>query len=236
MKHCLYCDQLYIDEVSWRFFLGLNEETTLCSICRGSLQEIHGEICHCCGRPLSLFPEKYRQDQLCYDCVRWEKEKNWQGLLTKNRSLYIYNDHLKEMIARIKYRGDAKLIEAFQLPLKKLFKKHFKDYTVVPIPLSEKRHYERGFNQAELLARLLDVPVMNALVRTIHEEKQSKKSRAERIAIKHPIFRMVEQQSVHSKNILLIDDVYTTGSTLRQAALALKEAGATTICSITLAR
>src|SRR5690606_40303855 len=106
----------------------------------------------------------------------------------------------------------------FNTPLKKTFKTHFStSYFIVPIPLSDERLYERGFNQAVVLAGLLDMPVHEVLART-HLEKQSKKSRSERIAGEN-VFRVIGE--VQGRGVLLVDHIYTTGSTLRQAGKVL---------------
>jgi len=106
---------------------------------------------------------------------------------------------------------------------------------LVPIPLSDERLYERGFNQAESLALEAGAEPINLLKR-VHSEKQSKKSRNERIRLPQ-VFQLSETAPpFQNKQILLIDDVYTTGSTLRQAAIILRQAGAKSVQSLTLAR
>uniref|UniRef100_UPI0013D4F33D ComF family protein n=1 Tax=Peribacillus alkalitolerans TaxID=1550385 RepID=UPI0013D4F33D len=103
-------------------------------------------------------------------------------------------------------------------------------------PLSEERHYERGFNQAELLAIGLKKHTSNLLKRKNHEEKQSKKSRNDRLQKKENPFEFVDEINAMGKKFVLVDDVYTTGSTIRYAAMVLLEAGAREVSSITLAR
>ncbi|WP_353737005.1 phosphoribosyltransferase family protein [Bacillus sp. CMF12] len=104
---------------------------------------------------------------------------------------------------------------------------------LVPIPLSSERLYERGFNQSSALIHEAGFTVTELLSR-IHSEKQSKKSRQERIHL-HQVFQPLNVD-IEDKIILLIDDIYTTGSTLYHAAKVLKAGGAESISSITLAR
>jgi competence protein ComFC len=156
------------------------------------LERINGEICRICGRPFSLFPEQYRQGDCCNDCIRWGENEYWSGILQQNRSLYVYNDFLKEVIAKLKYRGDAELVKAFYPVVKKHFKKISRNALIVPIPLSNERQYKRGFNQAELFARGISSNVVMLLERQTHEEKQSKKTRDERLKQKENPFKVIE--------------------------------------------
>lgn len=236
MSYCLYCHQSYTERWSWTDLFGLSIAAMLCPDCEDKMELIKGEICRICGRPFSLFPEQYRQGDCCNDCILWEKNEVWTGILQQNRSLYVYNDFFRELIAKLKYRGDAELVKAFYPVLKKQFKKISQYALIIPIPLSEERSYERGFNQAELLAKGINNHVALLLERKTHEEKQSKKTRDERLEQKENPFKVIESNKVQDQIILLIDDVYTTGSTLRYAAKVLLEAGAKQVSSITLAR
>ncbi|WP_156774302.1 ComF family protein [Fictibacillus arsenicus] len=158
------------------------------------------------------------------------------GVLQQNRSLYVYNDFLKEVISKIKYRGDAELVKGFYPVMRSKLKGISGDTILVPIPLSNERHYERRFNQADIIARGFNRDVHNLLERNAHEEKQSKKNRLERMKKKDNPFIVIDNNSIRGHSVLLIDDVYTTGSTLRYAAKVLIEAGAISVSSITLGR
>nr|WP_309098555.1 ComF family protein [Fredinandcohnia onubensis] len=233
MATCILCHNYFEEVDSWATLFSLVEPDPLCSTCSDKFEKIEGELCEKCGRPFSGVAEEHREGNLCYDCVRWEKDPHFQSVLTKNRSIYLYNDFAKEVISLYKFRGDFVISSIFKTPLKKAFNTHFNSsYLVVPIPLSNERLYERGFNQAKALAGLLGVPVHEVLART-HLEKQSKKGRSERIAGEN-VFRLTDE--VHGKDILLVDDIYTTGSTLRHVGKVLLEAGAKSVSSLTLMR
>ncbi|WP_313959728.1 ComF family protein [Cytobacillus oceanisediminis] len=167
------------------------------------------------------------------DCKRWEEDEYWSGSLDQNRSLYRYTDFTKEVVARFKFRGDYVLSKVFAADLRLSLQDFQYDY-IVPVPLSEERLYERGFNQAEAIIKAVGLTPTHLLSR-MHTEKQSKKSRAERIHIEQ-IFKLQADIDIHSKTIMLIDDIYTTGSTLWRAAKLLKENGAARVYSFTLAR
>jgi competence protein ComFC len=237
LSYCLFCHVSYTDTWSWASLFGLTRAPLLCQLCDSKLELIKGEICRICGRSFSLFPEQYRQGDCCYDCIRWERDEEWTGFLQQNWSLYVYNDFLKELIAKLKYRGDAELMKGFYPIVQSTFRNISRSSLLVPIPLSEKRHYERGFNQSEILARCINNKEVNLLLkRKTHEKKQSKKNRKDRIEKKDNPFEVINSEKIKGKSITLVDDVYTTGSTLRYAAKVLLEAGAKSISSITLGR
>ncbi|MBM4760877.1 ComF family protein [Bacillus sp. B15-48] len=231
-QYCLICHQMLEPEVSWHSLFCRREEEVICLSCKNKLKPLDGELCRICYR---ILDNEYKMENICYDCIRWEESDEWGGLLTQNCSLYQYDDFLKELIARFKYRGDYVLASIFKQAItKKLKNESFDLFT--PIPLSEERLYERGFNQAEALivqAGQLATPMLTR----IHTEKQSKKSRADRIHLPQ-VFKINRERKnlIQGKKILLVDDIYTTGSTLRHAAKVLNENGSKLVCSLTVAR
>lgn len=238
MKLCHYCHTPFIEQVSWQLFIGLTESPLLCPLCEAKLEKITGEMCERCGRKYVDDPKIFHNKQKCNDCIKWEQDDHWSGLLTKNRSLFVYNDFLKEVMARFKYRGDVELGKIFAKPLQQLIKQFPQNAIIVPIPLSEKRRYERGFNQAEILAQFLGKP-KNVLKRIGDEEKQSKKSRKQRLdKFKKNSFVLLETVNnfIENNDIIIVDDIYTTGVTIRNAAKILLENGAKSVSSITVAR
>lgn len=231
--HCLLCHEVILPTIGWGALLSPEKERLLCSTCESKLEKISGERCRICSRPFSQLDEQFRHGDLCNDCVRWEEDPEWSGFLNKNLSLFLYHDFLKEVIARFKFRGDYVIAKVFAEQIRKELAKLEYDI-LVPIPLSEERLYERGFNQAEALLTEAGSTPTQVLTR-IHSEKQSKKSRTERIHVPQ-VFQMSDEIDLSGQTILLVDDIYTTGSTLRHAAKLLKGAGAVRIQSITLAR
>nr|WP_277722745.1 double zinc ribbon domain-containing protein [Bacillus safensis]MDH3094896.1 double zinc ribbon domain-containing protein [Bacillus safensis]WEZ17174.1 double zinc ribbon domain-containing protein [Bacillus safensis] len=153
---------------TWKSFLLLNDDR-LCVACKNHLVKIERPICPTCGRAQS-------NDQLCQDCNRWNERSDSIKILVKNRSVYTYNELMKDVLARFKFRGDTALAELFQKDVQAAFKHSFciKDPLLIPIPLSHERLKERGFNQSVIIASLLDKPILQPLVK-IHQSKQSKK-------------------------------------------------------------
>ncbi|WP_106496662.1 ComF family protein [Lentibacillus sp. Marseille-P4043] len=225
--HCLWCDQQLIPEMSWRTILFLSKQTYLCETCECKLELLEGERCNKCSR--------ISEKPVCSDCLRWEQYKLGYDPLVNNYSVFVYNEAIQEVITRWKYRGDYCLGDIFKVNFYQAFKQHFnflpKETVTVPIPLSAERLKDRGFNQAKMLADFLPLPCQEIITR-IDGEKQSKKTRKERIFSKNP-FTLTKNIN---KPIILVDDIYTTGTTLRHAAELLKEGGCPNIYAYTLIR
>ncbi|MFD1736804.1 ComF family protein [Bacillus salitolerans] len=226
MKKCLICHATLHPEVSWRQVLLLNNDKTICNRCEQSFTKIGGLICLICGRPMKM-------DEVCNDCMNWEKSNS--NHLLKNRSLFTYNEKMREVFSTFKFRGDVELLNIFKCDFKALFKREYPNTNlVVPIPLSLERHYERGFNQAELLAKGLGAEVADVLGRE-HSHKQSKMSKKVRMKEVNPFF-LTKKVNLTSQHIVIIDDIYTTGVTVRNVAQLLVYAGAASCSSLTLIR
>lgn len=226
LNYCYVCHKKINFEITWSTFFLPKETKKMCYRCKRQIQKIPSLNCIRCSRPLA-------KNEICLDCQRWSRYlKN--DPLTFNVSLLKYNDFLQEIVSRWKYRGDYVIIEVFQQDFLHLFHKVFskqKNPIIVPIPLSAQRIQERGFNQAEQLARWLPGRIVHAFSR-ITSEKQAKKSRFERIRRKNPF----QLNKKINQPVILVDDLYTTGSTLRQAATLLKENSCPTVYSYTLIR
>ncbi|WP_042463070.1 ComF family protein [Neobacillus dielmonensis] len=232
-ERCLICGQFITAVVGWGWIFSMETEHVICEACEGKLERIEGETCKICGRSFEALANTFRIGEICNDCCRWEEDLQWQGLLEKNFSLFHYNDFLKEVIAKFKYRGDYILAKVFSDEIKSRLGNMEADL-FIPIPLSEERLYERGFNQAEALLLEAGFAPVKMLTR-VHSEKQSKKSRTERIHLPQ-VFQLIPAPQLQGRKVILVDDIYTTGSTLRHAAKLLKEAGAFSVNSLTIAR
>ena len=113
------------------------------------------------------------------------------------------------------------------------------NWLLVPVPLHKKREWERGFNQAEETAKILsfclglgaDFAVLKKIKKT---SRQAELNRLERL--KNPVGAFTAKRKIDGQNIILVDDVFTTGATLNECAKILKQAGAGLVWAITLAR
>jgi competence protein ComFC len=249
---CLICGGDNQSPPTFRTFLSPAAAPGFCPSCRATLAPIDpNRSCPMCGRDLTRTEDKFIRNGICTDCLRWKK-RGRDGVYEGNVALFTYTEPMKELITRFKFRGDAILAEGFRTAFQKTYRKmcygdtqndwrrwisRRNQWLIVPIPLSTARLNERGFNQAEILAGLTGQPAVPALVRTGSEQKQSKRSRRERIMqTEHPFaWNPACKVQLSGRNILLIDDIYTTGATLRHAAVALEPAGPQRIRSLTLA-
>ncbi|MBI3752936.1 MAG: ComF family protein [Deltaproteobacteria bacterium] len=158
----------------------------------------------------------------------------------KARSIGAYEGVLLEAIHMFKYSGKTSLAK----PLGKLMADGFSNKgcdLVVPVPLHKTRLKERGFNQSLFLAREL-AAIHNLPVDYIHLKRiratdpQINLKEKERVKNVRGAFAAADGKVFIDKHILLIDDVYTTGATIRECGRILKRAGAKGIDVLTLAR
>ncbi|MFZ2588451.1 ComF family protein [Paucilactobacillus nenjiangensis] len=198
----------------------------ICEQCNQGFEPITGPRCQGCGRTDT-------NGALCDECIRWE---NKFGYVLHNQALFHYDEAMKDFMKQYKFNGDYRLRLVFESQLKSAASLIECDL-IVPIPVTEATWRSRGFNQVTGMLGNLE---LSAAISTVEREKaepQSHKTRQERIQLEQP-FAMVNKfkDELPEQNILLIDDVYTTGTTLYHAANLLKSAGAHKICSLTLAR
>lgn len=156
------------------------------------------------------------------------------------QSLFSYKDPLiKELIWQIKYKKNKQAVKCAAYALVSAINE---PALLIPIPISKKRRKERGYNQCELL---IDEMIaqdtahkftknFDILIRSKHIEKQTFKNRNERLENTKNIFEMVGEVDKNQK-IVIIDDVSTTGSTLKEARDELLKAGYSNVQCLTIA-
>lgn len=203
----------------------------------GFIKWSNRKMCHACEATFSLIKtgcigcgRSQDTKQLCYDCQRWQ---NQGKQLLNHQALYQYNDAMRQFMQRYKFNGDYALREIFNHKLIQKAHTIVADI-VVPIPVSSHTMSTRGFNQTTgLISGIKYQPILQ--VRATQKPHQSQFNRQERLTREQP-FTVKEHVSLHDKQILLIDDVYTTGNTLFHAADLLYELGAKNVKSLSLAR
>ncbi|WP_242981148.1 ComF family protein [Ruminiclostridium sufflavum] len=148
-----------------------------------------------------------------------------------------YSGGLKSSLKRFKFNSKPSYYRAFGklLALKVQNTIHSEKIDmVVPVPLYRYKQKLRGYNQAELIAKYaaeqLKLPFAGGvLVKTSESKSQSALNRNERLINVEGLFKVIKAESISDKNILLVDDIITTGSTVNQSSKALKLAGASRI-------
>lgn len=182
-------------------------------------------VCSKCGKPVEDEREEY-----CYDCGRKACE------FVQGKALWVYKGIVKDSLYRFKYRNRQEYAEYYSSELVRVYGEWIRRcgiQAVVPIPLSKKRLRQRGFNQAELVARKIgrkmELPVVSDFLLRIRDTKAQKELNDEER--KNNLKRAFKTRTnkVQLDHILLIDDIYTTGSTMNEAAKVLKQAGAAKI-------
>ena len=200
-----------------------------CEGCRSALAYIGEPTCRMCGLAAA------RADEACPQC----RGKSYA--FSRNVSLFAYEDTVADAIRRFKFHGRPDIGKAFGLLMAEKCLEAFPeraDY-IVPVPLHRTRQRKRGYNQAAILAAEIGaktgIPVkFDGIVRMRRTKPQSALRPGERANNMVGAFKIRVGFDVQDAVVLLIDDIFTTGSTLNACAKALREAGAADVRALTL--
>lgn len=160
----------------------------------------------------------------------WGVENYCDGMICVGK----YSESLKNSLKRFKFSNKPSYYRAFgkllALKFQNTLKKDSIDF-IIPVPLYKGKQKQRGYNQAALIAgytaKLLEKPLLqNILIKAYDSKSQSTLSRDQRIANVEGVFSVNSPEAVRNKNIFLVDDIVTTGSTINQCCKVLKQAGA----------
>ncbi|MGA2878279.1 MAG: ComF family protein [Bryobacteraceae bacterium] len=155
-------------------------------------------------------------------------------------SFGFYEDELRKLIHLFKYGRVQTLSGPLGRLLVRALPREQSFDVIVPMPLHWRKRWQRGFNQAELLAREVGgrthTPVANALRRVRNTASQAGLTSAKRRENVSGSFRARKRAALDGRSVLLIDDVMTTGATAASCARALKRGGARQVTLLTLAR
>lgn len=210
----------------------------LCTPCLGDIAFIRRPLCEACGMPADVSYEFPLAGFLCGEC-----RKNPHPF-DRARSLGTYDTVLKELIHAFKYSPQPGAIADIAGLLERYFASAPEGYTgfyVAPVPLHFRKMRERGFDQSFLIARevasVLNLPLASGLLSRIRDTgSQTARTRVERSRNIRGAFAVDRPEVVRGKDVLLVDDVFTTGATAGEAARVLKRAGAGRVHVFTLAR
>lgn len=217
-RHCPICDRA----------LGRDEE--ICPECSEIPRLVPPPHCRKCGKHVSEPGEIF-----CYDCLRTPRA--FDG----GFSLYEYAS-VHDSVSQFKNLGRPDYGEYYGRQMGRILGARLTALSpdaLIPIPLSEKRLRERGYNQSAILAdgifEITKIPVKEDFLFRAHPTKVQKKlSRAERQNNMKKAFH-IPKNDVKLETVILVDDIYTTGSTVGAAAAALKSVGISRVYFVTLA-
>lgn len=212
-------------------------EGAWCRACLEELPWIRPPICTVCGCP---FPDSApTAGHLCGDCILSAFS------FDSARSATNHSGVVRDRIHQLKFGGQL----CFGPPLAELLAKVLREDgfasdsvdLLVPVPLHVRRLGRRGFNQAGILARMLGEKLgmtvrFDALVRKQWTDPQTRLSRMERLENVKGAFAVRNEAEVEGKRIILVDDVFTTGTTLSECAKTLKASGAVAVHAVTVTR
>jgi ComF family protein len=203
-----------------------------CEDCLSCVALIAPPVCAKCGTPVD--PERF-----CPSCPV-------HPLLPEAvRAAAHYEGAVKDAIHRLKYAAKPAVAAVLAQVLIQTWHGALGEplhaaEAVIPIPIHQDRERERGFNQSVLLARhfcqAAGLPLWDdVLVRAVYHQPQVGLNAAQRVQNVKDAFRVVRSEEIAGKSVLLMDDVWTTGSTLNEAARALLQAGAAQVFAFTVA-
>jgi len=210
------------------------DDKYICSDCEKKLIKIVPPLCIKCSKPID-----YASDCLCPDCNVYEKS------FEAAKSPFSYEGIIKECIYNFKYYNKPYFYKFFgNLLLRYMNEINYTNFDfITSVPLHKSKMRTRGYNQSQLLAKYmsdkLSIPYADVLKRTVKTTKQSQQSKDERkknlkgaFAVKYPH----TNTKIKNRSVLLVDDVYTTGSTADECSNTLLNFGVSKVYVITIAR
>ena len=196
-------------------------ETRICDLCRTKITYLTEPVCLRCGKEIDDTEKEY-----CDDC------KNKPKSYIKGFPAMRYREPVRRSIVNFKYHNKKSYAKSFAY---EIIKAHGKDImkvspeVLIPVPVHKSKLEKRGYNQAEVLARsigaCLDIPVDGTVLkRTINTTPQKLLDNEERQKNLERAF-ITDKKQLQYKKVMLVDDIYTTGSTIEACTKALRAAG-----------
>jgi len=208
-----------------------NEEGLVHMQCRKLLKYVHDPTCLKCGKPIENPMKEY-----CADCTRHNYTYHY------GKALWIYNQASSQSIFAYKYKNKKEYAGFYSEELLKVHGKWIRDLkpdVLIPVPLNRKKLRTRGYNQAELIgsniSMALKIPMdTGLLIRNRLTAPQKELTPRERLKNLERAFSINKKNEKTYQRVLLIDDIYTTGSTVEACAKVLSANGSNEIYFICL--
>jgi len=199
----------------------------VCDYCYPHLPFVGGKLCTKCGGEMT------GNGDICEEC------KNEKFYFTKNYAVFNYIDDIQKVI--LSFKKDNKYLGGYFSDIIRnyILKNKIKFDLIIPMPIHENRRKQRGYNQSEILVKSLekdfavDKDIVIRIKDTPHQTGLNKENR--KINLEHA-FQVKDQKKIKDKVILLVDDIYTTGSTLNECSKELLKYGAKEVIGLCVAR
>lgn len=206
----------------------------ICISCKEKLVYVEEPMCKKCGKPILVKEQEY-----CYDCTKRQFHFEY------GCSVWVYNQYMKKSIADFKYHNKKEYVTFYVDELVKYCGKkirHMDISAIIPVPLHKKRQRQRSYNQAELLAKgvgeRMEIPVITGYLlrkkNTIPQKALNDKERIKNLEQAFQIEQKKIKQFACPDNVLLVDDIYTTGSTIEACSNVLIKSGVKKVFFISL--
>lgn len=211
---CPICDKI------WQPKIEQNRMMYCCPDCRKKLPWVRGAVCMKCGKPVG------KEQEYCEDC---QKQKHLFG---QGAAAFTYSEGLPDAVFRMKFQNRRDYLDFFADVMVLALRRHLPQWqpqVILPVPMHWKKRARRGYNQSELLAEKLSerlgIPTEKKWARCIRRTAEQKRlSRSERRKNLSGSFRLSGKLQGVTR-VLLVDDVYTTGSTMDELARILRMDG-----------
>ncbi len=211
-KRCVACDKVLLKN---------EKEIGFCKKCIGQIKLTGSSVCFKCGKPL-----EDDREELCPDC------ENTKHYFSQAKALYRYTGLMKPAMYRFKYsnrRCYGKVFGAHAVRLQGKWIKENKIEAIVPVPMYKPKERRRGYNQATVFAKALGeqtgLPVLDKVVRRENDTVAMKQlSGAKRKKNLLNAF-ILGENDVQFRKVLIVDDIYTTGTTMDEVSKTLLNGG-----------
>lgn len=208
----------------------------LCNKCKKEYQIVQEPRCMCCGKPIVEEEKEY-----CSDCLLKKK------IFSQGRSLWLHQKNIKQSVYRFKYKNHRIYGEKYAKLLVQeygTFIQTWKPQCIISIPVHERRRRMRGYNQAEVLGKAVQLEINEKLgvklpletrelyrkKETIYQKKLDAKQRSKNI---NGAFGLRENYKL-PKSVLVVDDIYTTGATIQEVSKILVKSGVENVYFLTI--
>lgn len=202
----------------------------VCDTCENAFSEVGRVYCLKCGKPLGWDNKTY-----CTDCA------SKTHIFDECRSAFVYDDVMRRSIYRFKYNGRQEYASYYAKKMSMILKPDFARLNadaIIPVPMHKKKEHKRGYNQAYLLAKelshLTNIPILNNyIIRNKSTKIMRNLGAKERENNLKKAFK-IKGNVVKLNDVIIIDDIYTTGATLDAIAKCLKDSGVSHVYGLCL--